>query len=147
MPASQLNRSITLLPAATIGAAAAGVLSPVLSLTPGILVATIQATFLYGSGGTNVKAYIQTSLDGQLSWFDIACMTFTTAAAKKISSVKALTAVAASYTPTDGTLADDTIKDGLLGNAFRVTYTSTGTYAGATSLAIYISLQGQGTLT
>ena len=142
MPASQLNRSIILLPAATIGAAAAGVLSPILSLTPGILVATVQATFLYGAGGTKVTLYLQTSLDGELSWFDIACMTFTTAAAKKIASLKALTAVVASYTPTDATLTDDTIKDGLLGNAYRVKYTSTGTYTGATSLAVHISLQG-----
>ena len=142
MPASQLNRSLILLPAATIDVAAAGVLSSVLSRTPGVLVATIQATFLYGAGGTKVTVYIQTSLDGEASWFDIACMTFTTAAAKKISSVKALTVVAASYTPTDATLADDTIKDGLLGNAYRVKYTSTGTYSGATSLAVYLSLQG-----
>ncbi len=142
MPASQLNRSLILLPAATIADAAAGVLSNVLSKTPGVLVATIQASFLYGAGGTKVTAYIQTSLDGEASWFDIACMTFTTAAAKKISSVKALTAVAASYTPTDGSLTDDTIKDGLLGNSFRVKYTSTGTYSGATSLAVHMSLQG-----
>lgn len=130
------------MPSATIGVAAAGMLSdPVLSLTPGIVVATFQGTFLYGAGGTKVTVWIQTSLDRELYWFDIACMTFTTAAAKKIASLKALIAVAASYVPTDGTLADDTIKDGLLGHAYRVKYTSTGTYTGATSLAVHCSLQ------
>ena len=137
-----LNRSVILLPAVTIGAAVTGQLSAVLSKVPGVAVATFQATFLYGAAGTTVKAWIQTSLDGEDTWFDIANFAFLLTAAKKISSVKATIAVAAAYVPTDATLADDTIKDGLLGNAFRVKYTSTGTYTGATSLAVYASFQG-----
>ena len=33
------------------------------------------------------------------------------------------------YTPTDGSLAANTCKDGLLGNMYRAKYTTTGTYA------------------
>jgi hypothetical protein len=144
MPGRKLNATLflTLLSPATIGTAAAGVLStPVLDLAA-MESATFQATFTYGAGGTTVKAWVQTSFDGGLTWVDVANFAFTTAAAKKISSVRHYSAVAAAYVPTDGTLADDTIKDGLLGDRLRVRYTSTGTYTGATALAVYALIKG-----
>lgn len=132
----------TLLPQTTIAGAVTDQLSAVL---PGLLsmqVLTAQAVFLYGAGGTNVTAYVQTSFDQGVTWVDIACFQFTTAAATRISSVRTVTAVAANYTPTDGALTANTIKDGLLGDRVRVKYTTTGTYSGATSLALFMVAKG-----
>jgi hypothetical protein len=96
---------------------------------------TLYATFAYGSGGTTAKAWVQTSFDGGVTWMDIASFAFTTAAAQRVYHLTAV-AVTAIATPTEGTLANNTSVNGFLGGQFRVKYTTTGTYAGATSLAI-----------
>jgi hypothetical protein len=98
--------------------------------------AIFTAIFDYGSGGTNAKAWVQTSIDGGLTWFDVANFAFALADATRISEVNANVAAAANYTPTDATLADNTVKDGLLGSKYRVKYTTTGTYGGNTTLEI-----------
>jgi hypothetical protein len=97
---------------------------------------TLHATFAYGSGGTTAKAWVQTSLDGGVSWIDIANFAFATTAAKRAYHLTAV-AVTSIATPTDGTLADNTAVNGLLGDQFRVKLTTTGTYAGASSLTIH----------
>jgi hypothetical protein len=97
---------------------------------------TLHATFTYGSGGTTVKAWVQTSLDGGASWLDIASFAFTTASAKRVYHLTAA-AVTSIATPTDATLADNTSVNGLLGDRYRVKLTTTGTYAGSTSLVIH----------
>lgn len=99
----------------------------------------VQANFAYGSGGTTVDAYLQTSLDQGATWIDVAQFHFTTAAARFVYNLNSQTPVATEYTPTDGSLTANTAKDGLLGPQFRVKYQSTGTYAGATSLSIDIA--------
>lgn len=126
---------ITLLPPTGITVAHQGVIGPVWTLGT-IKELLVQARLVYGSSGTKITVYVQTSLDQGVSWFDIMCLTFTTASAVKVSAVKAQTAVMASRTPTDGSLADDTIQDGLLGDRFRVKYTTTGTYADDSLLAV-----------
>lgn len=98
----------------------------------------IESIFTYGSGGTNGKAWVQTSLDGGTTWFDIACFAVTTATKPRIVNLSARTPVTTLYTPTDGTLGDDTVKDGILGNMLRVKVTTTGTYAGSTTWKIYV---------
>ena len=100
----------------------------VLNIDEEVNLVSVQANFTWGSGGTTCKAFVQTTLDGGLSWFDIMCFTFTTASAKKISAVKMWTALAAAYTPLDGTLTDDTIKDGVIGDRLRVKMILAGTY-------------------
>ena len=132
------SRTFTLLTQTTITTAVSGITTnggPVVDLTD-IVVATFSAVFTYGSGGTTAKFWIQTTFDGGVTWVDVAQFAFATASAKAISSLKAVTAVAANYTPTDATLADNTIKDGLLGDQLRVKYTTTGTYAGGTTIRI-----------
>jgi hypothetical protein len=89
----------------------------------------------YGSGGTSVKAYLQTTLDDGASWIDIACLTFATAAAAKCLNFSALTPKTTAVTPTDGTLTDDTAVDGLVGDRLRLKVVVTGTYAGNTVLS------------
>ncbi len=123
-----------LLPQVTIAGAAAGVLGDQETDLFGLDYLALQAAFLYGSGGATVKAWVQTTLDAGASWIDIANFAFTTAAATKVIVLQRKPV--ASFSPTDAALADNTVKDGVLGSRLRVKYTSVGTYAGATSLAI-----------
>lgn len=100
---------------------------------------TLFANFAYGSGGTTLKAWVQTTMDQGVTWFDIAAFAFTTAAKKSMFNLTdvAVTTIDTTAAAKDGTLADDTCVNGFIGPLFRVKYTSTGTYAGATSLNVY----------
>lgn len=129
-------RYLPLLATTTITTAVTGVTTTPITDLLGMQVLAAQATFTYGSGGTTAKFYLQTSLDFGASWFDIACWAFATTTAAPIMSVRSLTAVAANYAPTDATLTDNTIKDGLLGDRLRINYTTVGTYATATTIVI-----------
>jgi hypothetical protein len=97
----------------------------------------VQANFTYGSGGTTADAYLQTSIDGGLSWIDIANFHLTTSSLRAVYNLNGQTPVTTQYTALDGTLSANTAKDGILGPQLRVKYVTTGTYA-ATSLAIDI---------
>lgn len=97
---------------------------------------TVVIALTYGSGGTSGKVWVQTSLDGGATWVDIACMAFTTASKKRITTLSARTPVTTHYDPTDGTLSDDTSKDGILGPLYRTKLTTVGTYAGSTTLEV-----------
>lgn len=97
----------------------------------------LYANFVYGSGGTSADAYVQTSHDDGLTWMDVANFHFTTSSAKAIYNLSSLTVVATTATITDGSLAANTTKDGVLGTLYRVKYTTVGTYAGSTTLAVY----------
>jgi hypothetical protein len=134
MAAGDLTK--TLFPAMTIAAAVTGRVGEVHMLPHGVTSLSAQGTFLYGAGGTTCKAWLQTSLDGGATWIDIANFAYTTAAARTVHSVKTNTVVAANYVATDGTLADNTIKDGILGDRIRVKVTTTGTYSGASSVSV-----------
>lgn len=98
----------------------------------------VQGNLAYGSGGTTINAYLQTSLDGGATWTDIAQFSFTTAAARFIYNLNGQTPVTTEYVPTDGSLGANTSKDGILGSQFRVKYVTTGTYVG-TTLSIDVS--------
>lgn len=98
----------------------------------GTLAASIQAKFAYGSGGTSVKAYVQTTLDNGLTWVDIAAFAFMTSSATKVVNLSGLTPKTTAVTPSDGALVDDTCVDGVLGDALRVKITSVGTYVNTT---------------
>lgn len=98
----------------------------------GMLAASIQAKFAYGSGGTTAKVYVQTTLDDGITWVDIASFAFTTASATKVINLSGLTPKTTAVTPSDGALTDDTCVDGVLGNALRAKLTTTGTYVNST---------------
>jgi len=102
---------------------------------PSVQALALYATFLYGAAGTTVKAWVQTSFDGGTTWMDIASFAFTTSAAQRVYNLTAA-AVTAIATPVEGALADNTSVNGFLGGLYRVKYTTTGTYTGATSLTI-----------
>jgi hypothetical protein len=124
----------------TIGSAVANSMASPIQELEGILAVTIEAKFSYGSGGTNCKVWVQTTLDDGVSWFDIACFAFTTASAIKVVNLSGLTPVTTPITPTDGAMADNTVQDGILGSALRVKFTSTGTYTN-TLLSVKVSVR------
>ena len=71
-----------------------------------------------------------------MPWTDIAECGFTTSSARKLYNLSGLTPVTSVYTATDGTLTANTSKDGLLGPWYRAKWTTVGTYAGGTTLAV-----------
>lgn len=102
-----------------------------------------ETIFTYGSGGTSAKLYIQTSIDNGATWFDIANHAYTTASASKVSALSTGIAPGAqAFTPTDGTLADGTVVNGVIGDRIRAKLISLGTYAGNTKIACWVSLKG-----
>lgn len=99
---------------------------------------SVEANFVYGSAGTTTKVWIQTSLDGGSNWIDIMSFAFTTSSLRKIHTVvmPAVVATRTNVTPGDTALADNTILDGILGDRLRAKVTTTGTYAGSTTLDV-----------
>lgn len=115
-----------------IGAAATQI-GPVIEKMEGVASIDVQLRFAYGSGGTSVKAYLQTSLDQGLTWLDLCCFAAATASKTRLRS---LAPTAGEMTPTDGALADDTVAAGIvLGDRFRLKVVSTGAYAGQSLLS------------
>lgn len=106
----------------------------------GIVAATIIAKFSYGSGGTGLKAWVQVTVDDGQTWMDIACFAFTTGSAIKAVNLSGLTPVTTAFAPSDGAMADDAVKDGVLGSAMRVKITSTGTYSN-TIISVKVSVR------
>ncbi len=100
----------------------------------GMLSATLQVNFTYGSGGTTIKATIESSLDQGLTWVEVARLALATASEENLVNLSGLTAVSTVYTP--AALSDDTVKDGILGERWRAKIITTGTYAGNTSLSL-----------
>jgi hypothetical protein len=100
----------------------------------GLAAMTTQIRLAYGSGGTDISAYLQTSLDQGTTAIDIACVTFGTAGATKVLANSAIT-TNSSITPTNGSAPDGTLLEGVLGDRVRLKIVSTGTYAGQTVLS------------
>ncbi|HVJ31660.1 MAG TPA: hypothetical protein VND94_00980 [Terriglobia bacterium] len=95
----------------------------------GMTAVSLQLRLAYGTGGTTVRAYVQTSLDQGTTWIDIACALFGTASETEVINLSGLTPKTTQAQPTDGALPDDTSLDGVLGDRLRVKAVSTGTYA------------------
>jgi hypothetical protein len=115
----------------TSGVSPAGAAQAFIDRLEGMQNLAIFANFTYGSGGTTCAVVVQTTFD-DVNWIDIARFDFTTASASKVANLsaalsKAVTAVAA--------LGSEGVLDGILGAKLRARVTSTGTYAGNTSIA------------
>lgn len=100
----------------------------------GLLALLVHLRFVYGSGGTSVAAYLQTSVDQGNTPIDIASVAFATASENAVLNFSALTPKTTQVTPSDGALTSDTAVDGILGDRFRVKIVVVGTYAGSTQL-------------
>jgi hypothetical protein len=144
--------ALEILPTLPITTAITATVTPMYQLRPGPggqLLTTnmsLQATFTYGSGGTSADAYVQTSIDGGNTWIDVANFHFLTTTARFTYNLFSGTPVTTEYTPTDGSLASNTAKDGTFGNYWRVKYVTTGTYAGGTTLRVDAIANGLTTL-
>lgn len=102
----------------------------------GMLAATIEANFTYGSGGDTLKVMIETTLDQGATWTEVARLAFAQASAQKVVNLSGLTAVTTVYAP--AALSDDTVKDGILGPRFRASILkgAGAAYAGNTALSV-----------
>ena len=101
----------------------------------GLFAAAAQLRFTGGSGGTSVKAYLQTSLDQGTTAVDIACVVFATTAEVAALNFSALTPKLTQVTPTDGALADDTQSTASSATGFGSNMSSTGAYSGSPVLS------------
>lgn len=129
---------------ATITAALTAVgQTPVIGIVPFKYLA-LQAAMAVGTGGTSIDGWIQTSLDKGLTWFDIANFHFLTTPGTKISAVvwDPATPFAAGTTPGSGTLAANTVLNGILGDRVRALITTVGVYSGGTTFAIDMVAKG-----
>lgn len=93
--------------------------------------AAMQANLTYGAGGTSIKVFLQTTFDDgplPITWRDVACLAFLVAGANKLAAVTTNVAATVQAAATDGTLADDTINQGILGVKYRIKYIIAGTY-------------------
>jgi hypothetical protein len=96
----------------------------------------LQANFNAGAGGTSTTAIVQTSLDGQTTWVDVANFSFATTSGRQIYNLNSSTSVTTNYSPTDGTLAANTAKDGVSGNFWRLKLITVGTYSSGTTIGV-----------
>lgn len=103
----------------------------------GMVAATLSVNFVYGSGGTNCKVMIETTLDQGTTWIEVARFLFAQASEQNVVNMSALTPVTTVYTP--AALSDDAVKDGVFGDRWRAKVTSTGTYAGNTSVSVRLN--------
>ncbi len=103
----------------------------------GMLSAGLDIVFNAGTGGTSVKAIIETSTNQGSTWTEVYRAAFTTANAERQVNLSALTPVTTPYTP--AALSDDTAKDGIIGSRWRARVLTVGVYAGTASLAIRLT--------
>jgi hypothetical protein len=118
----------------TSGSSPAGATQAFLDRFEGMQNLAIFCNFVYGSGGTTCALVVQTTFN-DTDWIDIARFDFTTSSGSKVANLsamlsKAVTAVAA--------LSAEGVLDGILGAKLRAKVTSTGTYAGNSSIACRI---------
>lgn len=105
---------------------------------------TAECVFVDGGGGTNIKVFIQTSLDavgGTQTWFDIMCFAFGTSAGRKILKVREETAVVADHVETLDALTDDTAVSGIIGSHVRARIVTTGTYTATSTIDVYLRIE------
>lgn len=137
------SRRVALLPNTVLAAAVANVPGSEFS-SPGALFAALEAKFVRAAGGTTCKVWVQTSIDGGVTWFDIACFAFATTTGNKLHAVRmdAPAVLTPATVPASATLADDTVLNGIMGDRYRTLLTTTGTYTGASSIEVHAVFKG-----
>ena len=102
----------------------------------GMTALSCQANFQYGSGGTQVNAYVQSSLDQGQTWYDVANFQFTTSTLWEAINLSGLNSVTTPTALTNRTLSSNTSFNGPLGDRLQAVVVSTGTYGGGTLLSV-----------
>ena len=134
------KRSVKLQSLPLTQAAAGTYISGETSIPMGVTNIICQSVFVRGSGGTTTDVFLQTSVDNGSTWIDIVQFAFATTTATRISGVRPSIALAANVTPTDGSLSDNTILDGLIGDRLRVKTVVAGTYLGESTLNVSVCI-------
>jgi hypothetical protein len=116
----------------TAGVSSQGIAQAFIDGLDWMAAAALFVNVTYGSGGTTCAVVVQTSLDGT-NWIDIARFDFTTASRAAVCNLSGLTPVAVA---TVAVLSSEGVKDGILGDRLRAKVTSTGVYAGNTSISV-----------
>ena len=97
----------------------------------------VQANLFRDAGGTTIDCYVQTSLDDGATWIDIMNLTFGAATERIVAGTcSTITLGTAALTPSDGTLADDTIVQGLIGDLLRLRMTVVGAYGAGSTMRV-----------
>jgi hypothetical protein len=102
----------------------------------GILAASFQAQFLFGSGSGAATLYIQTSVDQGQTPIDVAAIQFSNASETAFVNLSGLTPRAVFDIPTQQSLAAGAVNDGVLGDRFRAVLLVTGAYNNGTLLNV-----------
>jgi len=97
---------------------------------------TVEVNLVVGGGGTAVKVYIQTTLDGT-NYIDIMAFALATSSVREVMAINERAAILTDYVVVAlGTLSDDTAIDGILGKKIRAQVVTTGTYTGTTTVTV-----------
>lgn len=129
------GRKVVLLPSTVITTATSYLGTAVVGLA-GMRHLVVQTIFFRGGGGTTAKVFIQSTVDGGTTWFDVMQMAFTTSSATKVGTVGILSAGVNPAAVGSLALADDTIADGFLGDQLKVTVVTVGTYTTLSTVAV-----------
>lgn len=100
---------------------------------------TVVAQFVAMGGGTAVDLWVQTSIDQGVTWIDIAHFSWAAASVVVAVNVSGLVSITAPVAITDGGLAVNSVREGILGDRYRTKITSIGTYAGGTRATVNVS--------
>lgn len=98
------------------------------------LMLQVDVTAVAGGSTPTLKLYLQTSCDGGSKWDDMGSATFTTSIARKMMYFSGENGSATSVTDAaDGTISDNTCKQGAWGDRLRMKYiyTHSGTPSGS----------------
>lgn len=101
----------------------------------GMQALTLFARLAYGSGGSSVRVFFQTSIDQGVTPIDVACFVFTIGDVRFVN-LSGFNAITVPQVVTDGALADNTVVNGPLGDHLRAKVVSLGLYAGSTLLSL-----------
>lgn len=104
----------------------------------GMTAVTLDFDFKFGSGSGTVVAIVVTSFDGGTTWRHIARADFANASRVAQCNLEGLLSKAMG---TYADLAAEGVNDGVLGSALALLLTTTGAYAGSTSLAVRASVR------
>lgn len=99
---------------------------------------TVQARWSPTGGGTSLIAYIETSIDGGVSWVDIARIDYATGSRLAVFGIVSGSLAVATY----AALSSEGTRAGFLGDRLRLRYTSTGTFSAGSQLTVHYAVRG-----
>jgi hypothetical protein len=102
----------------------------------GLDAVSLQARFIYGSGGSTATVYVQSSIDQGQTWFDIWAQQFTNVNGLYVVNLSGLDKLTTPTVPTNLQLSSGTTLDGPIGDRLQACVVSTGNYTGGTLLSV-----------